>query len=121
MDDVEHDFALVHGHRERVQVTALGVAPPDADLGVVRRHLGVSSKKAARSAGIFGSAWRVSATEPWSSLQMTLSPPHSVDGVGKSSRVWPPRLSCRSSAAFAMHSETVSMLGRSSARCQPGL
>ena len=41
--------------------------------------------------------------------------------LGKSSRVWPPRDSVRSSAAFAVHSETVNMLRRSSARCQPGL
>ena len=33
--------------------------------------------------------------------------PHAVVGLGKSSRVWPPRDSVRSSAAFAMHSETM--------------
>ena len=40
---------------------------------------------------------------------------------GKSSRVWPPRDSVRSSAARATHRHTASMLRRSRARCQPGL
>jgi len=40
---------------------------------------------------------------------------------GKSSRVCPPRLSRRVSAALATHSLTISMLRRSMARCQPGL
>ena len=40
---------------------------------------------------------------------------------GWSSRVWPPRLSVRSSAALATHSLTSSMLRRSMARFQPGL
>ncbi|SKU76660.1 Uncharacterised protein [Mycobacteroides abscessus subsp. abscessus] len=40
---------------------------------------------------------------------------------GWSSRVCPPRLSVRSSAALATHSLTSSMLRMSIARCQPGL
>ena len=40
---------------------------------------------------------------------------------GWSSRVWPPRLSVRCSAALATHSLTSSMLRMSIARCQPGL
>ncbi|CFS45049.1 Uncharacterised protein [Mycobacterium tuberculosis] len=40
---------------------------------------------------------------------------------GWSSRVWPPRLSVRCSAALATHSLTSNMLRRSMDRFQPGL
>ena len=56
-----------------------------------------------------------------SSEQTRLSWRHFGSIAGKSSRVCPPRLSSRSSAALATHSLTSSMLRRSSARCQPGL
>ncbi len=64
---------------------------------------------------------RLMVTRSPSSEQIRLTLRHSADIFGKSSRVWPPRLSWRSSADCATHSEISNMLRRSRARCQPGL
>ena len=58
---------------------------------------------------------------PPRSLSTTLTVPHVSSLYGWSSRVCPPRLSVRSSAAIAQHAATVSSDLTSSAVCQPGL
>src|SRR5665647_3836482 len=54
---------------------------------------------------------------PWTKF----TEPISGSGLGKSSRVWPPRLSLRLRAPWATQRDTVSIDGRSVARFQPGL
>ena len=83
-----------------------------------------SSKYFLSSSGITGSGFSVSTTPSPLSLRVTMRfflPQTSWSVCGKSSRVWPPRDSSRARAAFAIDSETISMLRRSMARCQPGL
>src|SRR5690606_33359615 len=130
VDDVEDDLAVVHLHLVVPQLTVLGVTAPDLeapqhyDSSSAVKYFASSSRsnRAASSAGIGGFGCRSSriSSDP-ASEQTRLIPRHFGSMSGKSSRVWPPRASSRSSAARAVHSETSSMLRRSSARCQPGL
>ena len=50
-----------------------------------------------------------------------LTVPISATGLGKSSRVCPPRLSLRLMAPRVVHRDTLSMEGRSVVRFHPGL
>ena len=149
VDDVEDDLALVDLDRVVLQLAAVGVAAPHPEaarrsscllllassgggrvvehgellVGEVLRQL-ARSNSSSRSGRIVGhrlAAAASTARRRSSSRQTRLTWRHCGSIAGKSSRVWPPRLSVRSSAALATHSLTSSMLRRSSARCQPGL
>src|SRR5690606_22138274 len=146
VDDVEDHLTLVHLDLEVLQVAAGLVAPPDPEV-TLRTHQfspfmlataasysatsssvmylasSARSNSASSSGRIAGTGSRVNRTSPSgeSSEQTRLMRRHCGSIVGKSSRVWPPRDSSRSSAAFAVHSETTTMFRRSSARCQAGL
>src|SRR5256885_7612529 len=141
VDDVEDDLALVHLDLEVLQLAAGGVAAPDPEIAYRAHHSpslagwydassssvmyffsSDSSKSPSSSARSVGTGLRASATSPVGVAEQTrLTWRHSGSICGKSSRVCPPRDSSRSSAARAVHSETSTMLRRSSARCQPGL
>src|SRR2546422_308810 len=119
MDDVEH-------HHPRVGVDAVGreiaAAPVAAEhLHDEGRHYLRSWNSDFRLRGISGSGSRLTCTRPPTRRSTTLTLPQVSSVYGWSSRVWPPRLSLRSSAATAEHSATVSSGSRSSAVCQPGL
>src|SRR6185295_17800763 len=146
VDDVEHDLTLVDLDVEVLDLAAGRVAAPDAEVALGAHYFAsvlpapgsasnssssvsvryfdssVRSNRVISSSRIFGSGLRSRCTSPDLSTEQTrLTLRQSGLIAGKSSRVWPPRDSSRSSAAFAVHSETTSMLRRSSARCHPGL
>src|SRR5581483_1408438 len=143
MNDVEHHLALVHLDGVVVQAAAGVVAAPDPHRRVVSHYALRPGWSASSSSVKYFSSSSISKSSNRSSrigtccsgvtvmLGTTASPPsarhtnsvlrHLASIDGWSSRVWPPRLSVRSSAALATHSLTSSMLRRSTARCQPGL
>src|SRR5690606_28215640 len=138
VDDVEDDLALVHLDGEVFELAFATLAAPDPELRLVThfailsnsaisssvRYLLSSSRSNSeiRSSRIAGCSCSSTVMEVPSSVEQTSSlRRHSGRMPGWSSRVWPPRLSSRSSAALATHSDTRIMLRRSSARCQPGL
>src|SRR5204863_1498989 len=141
VDDVEDDLAVVHLDLEVLQLAAGLVTAPDPEVAHRAHHSlslagwydtssssvmyffnSVTSNRPISSAGSAGTGFRVSWTSPEEDSEQTrLTWRHVGSMAGKSSRVCPPRDSSRSSAARAVHSETTSMLRRSSARCQPGL
>src|SRR2546425_5819047 len=119
VNDVQDDHPLVEVHAVVVHLAAPSVAPEHPHRR--RRHYLRSWKRALSSSGICGSGSRLSCGRPSFSRMTTLTVPHWSSAYGWSSRVWPPRLSSRSSAACAQHSATVSSDRRASAVCQPGL
>src|SRR6202042_1787244 len=138
VQDIQDDLALVGLDLVVGQLALPAVAPPDPEL-YLRAHQLVSSgtlgssssvryfassarsNRASRSSRIGVIGCRLRVTRSPSSVQIRLIFRHSGDMPGKSSRVWPPRLSWRSSAACATQSAISTMLRRSRARCQPGL
>src|SRR5690606_22353127 len=139
VDDVQDHLALVDLDVEIGQGAALVVAAPHPEGS--RAHSPASSSASAvwyssgvmyfasssvsnsdsSSGGIVGTGCRRSRTSPSSSVETRLVLRHCGSMPGASSRVWPPRDSSRSSAAFAVAMEHSSMFCRSSARCHPGL
>src|SRR5437867_2640017 len=119
MNDVEHDHAGIDGDTVLRELTRPAVAAED--LHPVGRHSLRSWNSALSSAGISGNGSRLTCTRPSLSRSTTFTLPHVSSVYGWSSRVWPPRLSLRSSAAIAEHSATVRSDSRSSAVCHPGL
>src|SRR6266850_92851 len=119
VDDVEDDHALLGLDAIVLEVAATGVTAEHAHRD--GRHHFLSWKSVFSSAGISSSGSRLSASAPCLWRMTTLILPHASSVYGWSSRVWPPRLSLRSSAPRVQHSATVSSEARSSAVCQPGL
>src|SRR5467141_4977346 len=119
VDDVEDHHPGVGLDPVRLEVAAAGVSAEHVH-GERRHHLR-SWNSALSSGGISGSGSRLTWRRPSLSRNTTLTLPQVSSVYGWSSRVWPPRLSLRSSAATAEHSATVSSESRSSAVCQPGL
>src|SRR5437867_7451388 len=119
VDEVEHHHPRIRLDAVLLEVPAAGVSAEHVH-GEGRHHLR-SWNSPLRSGGISGSGSRLTCTRPASSRSTTLTLPQVSSVYGWSLRVWPPRLSLRSSAASAEHSATVSSESRSSAVCQPGL
>src|SRR6266568_8045862 len=135
--DIEHHHALVGLDLVGHEVAARSVAAPDPDLNVGHQSspaatavlapvaaspVGLSSpRRALSSAGTFGIGSVVMLSLPSRFRVTTFFVPQSASVFGKSSRVWPPRLSSRSRALRVTASETPMRFSRSSARCQPGL
>src|SRR5690606_20194198 len=139
---IEDDLALVHLDGVVLQLAFPTFAAPDAELRLVSHHDSLAAATAASysasssSVRYFSSSDRSNRRSRSGRIDgwiltsiLTLEPAgsagqpsrrrrHSGDIFGRSSRVWPPRLSSRISAARAMHSLTSSMLRRSRARCQ---
>src|SRR5215467_5650661 len=120
MDHVQHDHAFLGLDLVVLEAAAGGVAAEHAHRELRHRYF-LSWKSARSSAGISGKGSRASARAPCRWRMTTLILPHESSVYGWSSRVWPPRLSRRSSAASVQHSATVRSDARSSAMCQPGL
>ena len=99
VDDVEHDLPLVHRRRCSPR-TRRPLASPRKTRIVTGCISFASSKYFASSAGICGSGVFSISIAPSGFWRIALFHlPHSGSVFGKSSRVWPPRLSVRWSAA----------------------
>ena len=118
-EDVEDDHPFPGLDAIVLELTASRVAP-EHPHGVGRHHV-LSWNRPFSSSGIFGTGSRLSEIPPSRWRSTTLRVPHVSSLYGWSSRVCPPRLSLRSSAAVAQHSATVSNDLRSSTVCHPGL
>src|SRR5439155_8960656 len=116
VDGVEHDHPFSRRNLVVVKPTAITRSSKYAEQG----HT-LSLMSAMRSAGIGGCTSRRTAMRPPSFLITICSRACFSSGSGWSLRVWPPRLSVRSSAARAVASATMSRDCRSMAVCQPGL
>src|SRR5271168_292758 len=117
MHDVEHDHPFLDDGLVLLEVAAAAVAAPDAEsrLGA---HL-FSSTICFSSGVISLIGSRRIFIPPEVMVVMIFTFANSSLLPGKSSRKCPPRLSLRSMAHRAMHSETISRLRKSSAVCQP--
>src|SRR5439155_22452950 len=96
--DVDHDPAFF-GHDPIVHEAAAGGVAAEHPHRELRHRYFLSWKSALSSAGISGSGSRLRASAPCLWRMTTLNLPHESSVYGWSSRVWPPRLSLRSSAA----------------------
>ena len=77
------------------KLAALGVAAPHPHMDLLLSHYFFSSSSAFNSSGISGSGSWARASSPFFIRTITLTLANFASVLGKSSRVWPPRLSFR--------------------------
>src|SRR3984893_5268668 len=112
VDHVEDHEALAALDLVLLEVARLGAATEDPHRE--GRHHFFSWRRAFNSRGICASGSRRSSIRSPFCWETRLTVPQVSSVYGWSSRVWPPRLSFRSRAASAQHSETVRSEARSS-------